>query len=75
MNVIPIFDGFMYYWFVYANIEPSLIVRWFEVELIRNLRFLRSVLYEEGAWLMNCHNRVDCEAMYGSLGGFCQVVL
>ena len=26
MNVTPIYDGFMYYWFVYGNIKPSLVV-------------------------------------------------
>ena len=70
-----IYDGFMYYWFVHANIEPSLIVEWFEVELLRDLRFLWLVLYEEGAWVMICHNCVDCEVMCSSLGRFCQVVL
>jgi len=40
MNVTPMYDGFMYYWFVHANIEPSLVVGWFEVELLRDLRFL-----------------------------------
>ena len=75
MNVIPIYDRSMYYWFVHVNIEPSLVVGWFEVELMRNLKLLWSVLCEEGAWVVNCRNRVDCEAMCGSLGRFCQVVL
>ena len=63
------------YWFVQVNIEPSLVVGWFKVELMRNLRFLWSVLCEEGAWVVNCRNRVDCEAMCGTLGRFCQVLL
>jgi len=40
MNVKLVYDGFMYYWFVCANTELSLIVGWFEVELLRVLRFL-----------------------------------
>jgi len=32
-----LYDGFVNYWFIYDNIKPSLVVGWFEVELIRNL--------------------------------------
>ena len=60
MNIIPMYDRFLYCWFVHVNIEPSLVVGWFEVELMRNLRFLWSVLCEEGVRAENCHNRVDC---------------
>ena len=52
MNVIPIYDHFMYCWLVYANSKLSLVVRWFEVELMRNLRFLWLVLCAEGAWVV-----------------------
>jgi len=65
MNVILIYDRSMYYWFVHVNIEPSLVVGWFEVELLNGLRLLWSVLCEEGDRVMNCRNRVDCKAMYG----------
>jgi len=75
MNVIPIYDRSVYFWFVHVNIKPSLVVGWFEVELMRNLRFLWSVLCEEGAWVVNCRNRMDCGAMCGLLSRFCQVVL
>jgi len=75
MNVTPVYDGFIYYWFMYANIEPSLVVGWFEVELLRVLRFLWSVSCEEGAWVVINHNRVDCEAVYSLLDRFCQVKL
>jgi len=75
MNVAPMYDGFMYYWFVYANIQPSLVVGWYEVELLRDLMFLWWVLCEEGVWvLINC-NRVDCEAMCGLLDRLWQVKL
>jgi len=63
MNIILMYDRFVYYWFVHVNIEPSLVVEWFEVELLSCLRFLWSVLGEEGYRVANCHNRVDCEAM------------
>ena len=72
---MPIDDRSIYYWFVHVNIELSLVVRWFEVKLMRNLRFSWSVLCEEGAWVVSCCNCLDCEAMYGSLSRFCQVVL
>jgi len=65
MNVMPIYDRFMYCWFVYVNIEPSLTVGWFEVELLSGLRLLWSVLCEERDRVVNCRNRVDCEAMCG----------
>ena len=51
MNVTLIYDGFMYYWFVYGNIESSLVIGWFEVELMSDSRFLWSVLCEEEAWV------------------------
>ena len=63
MNVIPIYDRSMYYWFVLANIELSLVVGWLEVELLSGLMFLWSLLCEEGVWIVNYHNRVDCETM------------
>ena len=75
MSVMPIYDRFMYYWFVHINIESSLVVEWLGMELLRTLRFLWSVLCEEGAWVVNCCNRVDCEAMSGLLSRFCKVVL
>ena len=65
MNVMPIYDRFMYRWFVYVNIEPSLVLGWLEVELLSDLRFLWSVLCEEGDRVVNCCNRMDCEAMCG----------
>jgi len=40
MNIISIYDHSMYYWFVHVNIELSLVVGWFEVELLIGLRFL-----------------------------------
>jgi len=45
MNVMPIYYRSMYYWFVRASIEPSLVVGWLEVELLSGLRFL---------WLLLC---------------------
>ena len=65
-----IYDGFMNYWFVHVNIEPSLVVGWCEVELLSGFRFLWSVLCVEGDRVVNCRNRVDCEAMCGSLNRF-----
>jgi len=35
------------------------------VELLRGLKFLWSVLCKEGDRVVNCRNRVDCEAMCG----------
>jgi len=75
MNVMPIYDRSMYDWFGHVNIEPSLVVGWFEAELMRNLRFLWSLLCEEGVGVVKCRNRVNCEAVCGSLGRICQVVL
>jgi len=69
MNVILIYDRSMYYWFVHVNIEPSLVVGWFEVELLSGLRLLWSVLCEEGHWVVNCRNRADCDAMCGLMNG------
>jgi len=69
MNVIPIYDRSMYYWFVHVNIEPSFVVGWFEVELLSGLRLLWSMLCEEGDRVVNCRNRVDCEAMCGLMNG------
>jgi len=43
MNVILIYDRSMYYWFVHVNIERSLVVGWFEVELFSGLRLLWSM--------------------------------
>ena len=63
MNVILIYDCSVYYWFVHVNIEPSLIVGWFEVELLSGLRLLGSVLCEGGDRV------VDCEAMCGLMNG------
>jgi len=63
--------SFMYCWFVYANIKLSLVVGWLEVELSSVLGYLWSLLCEEGVWVVNYHNRVDCEAMCGSLSRFC----
>ena len=54
VNVMPIYNRFIYCWFVYINIEPSLVVGWFEVELLSDLRFLWSVLCEEGDRVVNC---------------------
>ena len=65
MNIIPMYDRFLYCWVVNVNIEPRLVVGWFEVELMRYLRFLWSVLCEEGVRVVNCRNCVDCEAMCG----------
>ena len=52
-----------------SNIEPSLVVGWFEVELLSGLRVLWSVLCEQGDRVVNCCNRVDCEAMCGLMNG------
>jgi len=38
------------------------------VELMRNLRFLWSLLCEEGAWVVIGRNHMDCEAICGLLG-------
>ena len=65
MNVMSIYDRFMYCWFVFVNIEPSLVVGWLEVELLSGLRLLWSVLCEEGDSVVNCRNRVDCKATRG----------
>ena len=65
MNVILIYDRHMCYWFVLVNIELSLVVGWFEVELLSCLRLLWSVLCEEGYMVVNYHNRVDYKAMCG----------
>ena len=46
-----LYDGFVNYLFSYDNIKPSLVIGCFEVELMRNLRFLWPVLCEEGAWV------------------------
>ena len=75
MNIIPMHDCFLYCWFVHVDIELSLVVGWFEVELMRNLRFLWSVLCEEGVRVVNCRNREDCEAMCGLMCRFCGVVI
>ena len=48
---------------IVLNWKPSWVVGWFEVELLSDLRFLWSVLCEEGDRIVNCRNRVDCEAM------------
>jgi len=74
MNVMPIYDRSMYYWFVRVSIESSLVVRWLEVELLSGLRFLLSLLCDEGVWVVNYRNRVDCEAMCTSLSRFYRVV-
>ena len=55
--------------------QVKLVVGWLEVELLSGLRFLWSLLCEEGAWVVNYRNRVDCEAMCGSVGKFCRVML
>jgi len=65
MNIIPMYDRCVYCWFVHVNIEASLVVGRFEVELLCGLRFLWSVLYEEGDSIVNCCNRVDCEVICG----------
>ena len=44
-------------------------VRWLKVELLGGLRFLWSVLCEEGDKVVNCRNRVDCKAMCGLMNG------
>jgi len=63
MNIIPMYDRFVCSWFVHVNTEPSLVVGWFEVELLNGLRFLWSVLCKVGDRVVNCRNRVDIEAM------------
>jgi len=65
MHMTPMYDRFVYSWFVHVNIEPSLLVGWFEVELLSGLMFLWSVLREERDRVVNCRNRVDCDAMCG----------
>ena len=75
MNVISIYDRFMYCWFIYANIKLSLVVGWIEVELSSVLGLLWLLLCEEGVWDVNYRNRVDCEAKCGSLNRFYQVLL
>ena len=47
------------------NIESSLVVGWLEVELSSVLRYLWSLLYEEGVWAVNYCNRVDYEVICG----------
>ena len=59
------YDCFVYFWLIHVNIEPSLVVGWFEVELLSDLRFLWLVLCEEGDRVVNYRNRVDGEAMCG----------
>ena len=59
------YDCFVYCWFVHVNIEPRLVVGWFEVELLSGSRFLWSVLCEEGDRVVNCCNRVNYEGMCG----------
>jgi len=49
MNVTFVYDSFMYYWFVYGNIELSLVVGWFKVKLLSNLRFLWWLLCDKRA--------------------------
>jgi len=61
------YDRFVYCWFVHVNIEPSLVVGWFEVELLSGLRFLWLMLCKEGDRVVNCRNHVDCDAMCGSM--------
>jgi len=61
----PMYDRYVCCWFEHVNIEPSLVVGRFEVELLSGLRFLWSVLCEKGDRVVNYHNRVDCEAMCG----------
>ena len=61
MNAILMYGRFMYCWFVYANIKPSLGDGWFEVELSSVLRFLWLLLCEEGVWVVNYRNRVGFE--------------
>jgi len=52
MNITPIYDHFMHCWFVFAYNQLSLVVGWFEVEQMGNLRFFSPVLREEGAWVV-----------------------
>ena len=59
MNIMPIYDCSVYCRFEYVNIEQSLVVGWFEVELLSDLRLLWSVLCEEGDRVVNYRNRVD----------------
>jgi len=75
MNVMLIYDHFMYYWFVHANIELSLVVGWLDVELLSGLKFLWSVLSKEGVWVVNYRNHMDCEAVCGLMGRFYQVMI
>ena len=56
---------FVYCWFVHVNIEPSLVVGWFEVELMSGLRFLWLVLCKDRDRVVNCRNCVNCEAICG----------
>ena len=75
MNVTPVYDDFLYYWFMCANTELSLVVGWFKAELLRVLRCLLSVLCEEEAWVVINRNYVDSKAVCRLLGRFCQVKL
>jgi len=62
---MPMYDRFVFFWLIHVNIEWSLVVGWFEVELLSDLRFLLSMLCEEGDRVVNCRNRMECEAMCG----------
>jgi len=75
MNVAFISDGVIYCWIVYGTIELSLVVGWFEVKLLRDMRLLWLMLCKEGAWVVIYRNRVDCEAMCSLLDKFFQVKL
>ena len=46
-----------------------------KVELLSDSGFLWSVLCEEGVRVVNCYNRIDCEAMCGLMDRFCRVVI
>ena len=75
---IPIYDRFLYCCFVHVNIELSLVVGWFKVELMRKLRFLWSVLCKEGAWVVittiMCIAR-QCVAYWADSAELCYGVL
>jgi len=55
------------------EVETELVVGWLEVAL-RAFEVLCWCM-RRGAWVMTNRNHVDCEAMCGLLGRFCQVEL
>jgi len=64
MNVILMYDCLCIVR-LYDNIEPRMVVGWLKEELLSDSRILWSLLCEEEVRVVNCCNRVDCEALCG----------